>query len=175
MQIHHLLEAAALIAIAAVASGPARADGPLAVGSPAPDVTLRLDDGKTLRLADAKRAVILYFYPKDDTPGCTREACTYRDRSGELEKSGAIVIGVSFDGAEEHKKFREKYGFAFALATDDGGLAKAFGVEVRERGGARYHARDTFVIGADGKLRAILRGVDPVTSVDDVLGVLAKG
>jgi peroxiredoxin Q/BCP len=150
----------------------ARAGGPLAVGDPAPDVTLLLDDGTTFRLASAAKPVVLYFYPKDDTPGCTREACAFRDRMGEFEKAGALVIGISFDGAPEHKQFREKYHFRFPLATDDGSIARAFGVEVRGVGGARFHARDTVVIGADRKVRALLRGVDPEQSLDQVLAAI---
>jgi peroxiredoxin Q/BCP len=160
------------LVFALAALRPAGGAEPLKVGDPAPRMTLRLDDGKTLDLAAAKRAVVLYFYPKDDTPGCTKEACTYRDRTAEVEKAGALVVGISFDGAESHKVFRAKYKLDFALATDDGSVAEAFGVKVKDVLGAKYHARDTVVIGADGKIRAILRGVDPVKSVDEVLAAL---
>jgi peroxiredoxin Q/BCP len=83
-------------------------------------------------------------------------------------------VGVSFDSAESHKKFREKNHFKFALATDDGSVADAFGVQVRGMGPVKLHARDTIVIGADGKIRAVLRSVDPEKSVDDVLAALGK-
>jgi peroxiredoxin Q/BCP len=161
-----------LLVVYAVTGGPARADAPLKAGDPAPDVALALDDGTTLQLSSAKRPVVLYFYPKDDTPGCTREACTFRDRKDELLKAGALVIGVSFDDAASHKRFREKHGLPFALATDDGKVAAAYGVTVRGLGIVKFHARDTFVIGADMTLKAVLRGVDPVMSVDEVLKAL---
>jgi peroxiredoxin Q/BCP len=166
-----LLTLGALAALAAAVTA-ARAGEPLKPGDPVPDVTLRLDDGTTLRLREAKRTIVLYFYPKDDTPGCTREACTYRDRAGELAKAGATVIGISFDDAASHKAFKAKHGLPFALATDDGSVAAAFGVAVRGAGPLRFHARDTFVLGADGTIRAVMRGVDPVESVGDVIAAL---
>jgi peroxiredoxin Q/BCP len=144
----------------------------LEVGDPAPDVTLALDDGTSLALADAGAPVVIYFYPKDDTAGCTKQACTYRDRTPEIKATGAIVVGVSFDDAASHNAFREKYELPFKLATDDGSLARAFGVELQDYKGAKYHSRDTIVIGADGKIRAIIRKSDPVASVDEVLDAL---
>jgi len=165
--------ALALLAGTWTMTGSTQADA-LKVGDPAPDVALALDDGTTFRLKDAKGPVVLYFYPKDDTPGCTREACAYRDRNADVVATGATVIGISFDDAASHKKFKEKYSLPFRLATDDGSIAKAFGVAMQEYGGASYHTRDTVVIGADGKVLAIIRKADPVKSVDQVLEALAK-
>ncbi len=141
-------------------------------GDPVPDLSLALDDGTKLALRGLGRPAVVYFYPKDDTPGCTKAACTVRDRSADLEKSGALVVGVSFDSAESHKAFREKYKLKFALATDDGKLAEAFGVKVYGIAPLRFHARDTFVFSKDGKIAAILRGVDPVEHVDQVLAAI---
>jgi peroxiredoxin Q/BCP len=94
----------------------------------------------------------------------------------ELAKAGATVVGVSFDGAEKHAKFKKKYEIPFKLATDEGGkVAEAFGVKVRGAGPLKFHARDTIVIGKDARILAVLRGVDPVEHVGEVLKVLAKG
>lgn len=153
------------------------AEGALVAGDPAPAVSFALDDGTTLELRAVKGPVIVYFYPKDATPGCTRQACAYRDRVRDFEKAGATVIGVSFDDAASHRKFREEHRLPFKLATDtpDGALARAFGVAVRTTPLGKLHARDTIVIGADKNVRAVLRGVDPVASVEEVLGRLKAG
>jgi len=88
-------------------------------GSPAPDFTLRSDDGDDVTLSSLKGSpVVLYFYPKDDTPGCTAQACGIRDAWGEFEKAGAVVLGVSPDGEGSHEKFKEKYGLPFTLLAD---------------------------------------------------------
>jgi peroxiredoxin Q/BCP len=152
----------------------AKADEPLKVGDPAPKLTLALDDGSKLEVgAPRERALIVYFYPKDDTPGCTKEACTFRDRSKEFADAGADVVGISFDDAESHKAFRQKFKIPFMLATDpDGSVAKAFGVGVKNFLVTKIHARDTIVIGKDARIRAVLRGVDPVQHVDEVLKAL---
>src|SRR5690606_10353548 len=101
----------------------------------APDFELQADDGSTVRLSDLRgRKVVLYFYPKDDTPGCTIEACEFRDRNQDLAASGAVVLGVSPDTVESHRKFREKYGLDFRLLADtDHRVAEAYGVWRRRR------------------------------------------
>ncbi len=165
-----------LLLTCAIAGGSMAAETPTAkplqVGDSAPNVVLPLDDGSKLELAKAGKPVVIYFYPKDDTPGCTAQAGTYRDRTAEIEALGAIVVGVSFDDATSHQAFRDKHSLPFELATDDGQLAKAFGVELQEYKGSSYHNRDTIVVGADGKVRAIIRDSDPVKSVDQVIDAL---
>src|SRR5262245_26786058 len=105
-------------------------------GDKAPAVSGSDRDGKTWILADSagKCVVLLYFYPKDDTPGCTKEACGLRDRMGDLQKDGVEVVGVSFDNAESHQKFRSKYNLNFNLLADtDGKIADQFGVRMPDR------------------------------------------
>jgi peroxiredoxin Q/BCP len=109
-------------------------------------------DGKAIKLADylGKKSVILYFYPKDNTPGCTKEACTFRDKMGDLTKSGVQVIGVSMDTAESHKKFIADHNLNFPLIADpDGKLVEQFDVKMEGRKMAR---RVSFLIGKDGKI-----------------------
>src|SRR5438874_10092541 len=93
-----------------------------AVGEPAPDFSLRSDDGKVVSLKELRgKKVVLYFYPKDDTPGCTKEACSFRDNLGRVTSKGAIILGVSRDDTVSHVKFREKYDLNFPLLSDDKG------------------------------------------------------
>src|SRR5258708_36459106 len=109
-------------------------------------------DGKEWKLNQAlgKKIVLLYFYPKDDTPGCTREACGLRDRMGDLKKDNVEVIGVSFDSGESHQKFIAKYNLNFPLLADtDGKIAGAYGVKMEGKNMAR---RASFLIGLDGKI-----------------------
>jgi peroxiredoxin Q/BCP len=123
-----------------------------AVGDPAPPVAGKDQDGKDWKLSDAlgKNMVLLYFYPKDDTPGCTKEACGFRDRIGELKADGVEVIGVSFDSAESHQKFAHKYGLNFPLLVDtDGKIADAYGTRMP---GKNMDRRVSFLIGRDGKV-----------------------
>src|SRR5882762_11451695 len=122
------------------------------IGDKAPLVTGKTEKGKTWKLADAagKKIVLLYFYPKDDTPGCTKEACGFRDSIGDLKKDGVEVIGVSFDNEESHQKFIEKHSLNFPLLADtDGKIADAFGVKMPDKNMAR---RVSFLIGLDGKV-----------------------
>lgn len=122
------------------------------VGDKAPLVTGKNQDGKTWKLANSigKKTVLLYFYPKDDTPGCTKEACGLRDRMGELKKDKVEVVGVSFDSEESHQKFIEKYKLNFLLLADtDGKIAEAYGVRLPGKHVAR---RVSFLIGLDGKI-----------------------
>jgi len=123
-----------------------------AVSDTAPLVEGSDQDGKAWKLADevGKKVVLLYFYPKDDTPGCTKEACGLRDRLGDLKKDGVEVIGVSFDSSESHQKFISKFSLNFPLLADtDGKIADAYGVRMSGRNMAR---RVSFLIGRDGKI-----------------------
>lgn len=120
-------------------------------GDKAPLVEGPTADGKTWKLADliGKKVVVLYFYPKDDTPGCTREACGWRDSMSVVKTNGAEVVGVSFDSAESHQKFITKHNLNFPLVADtEGKIAEAYGV--RWSGGRAMARRVSFVIGLDG-------------------------
>jgi peroxiredoxin Q/BCP len=121
-------------------------------GDAAPLIEGKDQDGKTWKLADVlgKKLVLLYFYPKDDTPGCTKEACGFRDRMADLQKDNIAVIGVSFDSGESHQKFIAKYKLNFPLLADaDGKIADAYGVRMTGRDMAR---RVSFLIGLDGRI-----------------------
>ena len=146
-------------------------------GNPAPDFTLTSDSGERISLADLRgKPIVLYFYPKDHTPGCTKQACGIRDTWGEFERTGAVVIGVSPDSPKSHAKFREKYGLPFTLLADeDHAVAEQFGVWVEKRfAGKRYMGveRSTFVIDEDGNVAKIMRRVKPDQHADDVLEML---
>jgi peroxiredoxin Q/BCP len=122
------------------------------VGDTAPLIQGKDQDGKTWKLADVvgKQLVLLYFYPKDDTPGCTKEACGFRDRMADLKKDKVEVIGVSFDSSASHQKFIAKYTLNFPLLADtDGKIADAYGVRMTDRNMAK---RASFLIGLDGKI-----------------------
>src|SRR5688572_8529906 len=133
-------------------NGGAQAAKKPAVGDQAPLVSGLNQDGKEWKLADAtgKKAVLLYFYPKDETPGCTKEACGLRDSMGDLQKADVEVVGVSFDTAESHKSFIAKHNLNFALIADtDGKVADAYGARMVDKARAR---RVSFLIGKDGKI-----------------------
>lgn len=123
------------------------------VGEAAPRIEGKDQDGKTWKLADhvGKQVVLLYFYPKDETPGCTKQACGLRDRMGDLQKQKVQVVGVSFDSSESHQKFIAKHNLNFPLLADtDGKIADAFGV--RREPGKNMARRASFLIGLDGKI-----------------------
>ena len=123
------------------------------VGDKAPLIEGKDQNDKTWKLADliGKKVVLLYFYPKDDTPGCTKQACGLRDRMDSLKNDNVEVVGVSFDSAESHKKFIEKHGLNFTLLADtDGRIADAYGV--RREAGRSMARRASFLIGLDGKI-----------------------
>lgn len=143
-------------------------DKALKEGDVAPDVDMTLQDGRKVKLSSLKgQFVTLYFYPKDETQGCTIEAQNFRDRFDDLKKAGITVIGVSTQDAASHKAFIEKEKLPFDLAVDeDKALAKAFGVPLR---GPGLHARQTFLIGKDGKIKKIWRDVTPKDHADEVL------
>jgi peroxiredoxin Q/BCP len=151
----------------------------VAEGSPAPAFTLTSDAGETVSLESVKgKPVVLYFYPKDDTPGCTKQACGIRDAWGEFERTGAVVLGVSPDSEASHVKFKEKFDLPFTLLADpDHATAEDYGVWVeKSMYGKTYMGveRSTFVIGPDGTLLKEMRKVKPETHADDVLAVLAS-
>src|SRR5262245_9500421 len=126
------------------------------VGDKAPNISGVDQDGKTWKLSDhlGKQSVLLYFYPKDDTPGCTKQACGLRDRMAELKKDKVEVVGVSFDSADSHQKFREKHSLNFTLLADtDGKIADAYGV--RREPGKSMARRASFLIGSDGKIQHV--------------------
>jgi peroxiredoxin Q/BCP len=142
-------------------------------GTKAPEFEATTDSGETIRLAELRgKPVVLYFYPKDDTPGCTAQACGIRDVYSEFRSRGAEVFGVSRDDAESHQAFKDKYSLPFPLLVDtDRALGDAFGVDDFEVLPNSYK-RSTVVIGADGTVKKVLENVDPATHADDVLSVL---
>jgi thioredoxin-dependent peroxiredoxin len=146
-------------------------------GNPAPDFTLTSDAGESVSLSDFRgKPIVLYFYPKDDTPGCTTQACGIRDAYGEFERAGAVVLGVSPDSAERHVAFREKYGLPFTLLADtEHEVAERYGVWGEKKYMGRTYMgvdRSTFVIAPDGAVAKVMRGVKPATHADDVLAAL---
>ena len=147
-------------------------------GQPAPPFTLPTDSGDEVSLESLRgKPVVLYFYPRDDTPGCTAQACGIRDAWGEFERSGAVVLGVSPDSPKKHAKFREKYSLPFTLLADeDHAVAEAYGIWVQKSfAGKKYMGveRSTFVIAPDGTLAKVMRKVKPAEHADDVLAALA--
>src|SRR4051794_23413577 len=147
-------------------------------GKPAPNFELQSNNGETVSLTDLRgKPVVLYFYPKYDTPGCTTQACGIRDVYGEFERAGAVVLGVSPDEAESHVKFKSKYGLPFTLLADpDHAVAEQYGVWAEKKNYGKTYmgiVRSTFVIDADGKLKKVMRNVKPATHADDVLAALA--
>jgi thioredoxin-dependent peroxiredoxin len=147
-------------------------------GAEAPDFELMTDTGEVLSLASLRgKPVVLYFYPKDDTPGCTTQACGIRDAWGEFERAGAVVLGVSPDDERSHVKFKEKYDLPFTLLADtDHAIAEQYGVwKEKSFAGKKYMGveRSTFVIDADGNVAREMRNVKADTHADDVLAALA--
>jgi thioredoxin-dependent peroxiredoxin len=148
-------------------------------GKPAPDFELPTDTGETVRLSGLRgKPVVLYFYPKDDTPGCTTQACGIRDAYGEFERAGAVVLGISPDGESSHAKFKQKFELPFTLLADKGHhVADEYGVWREKKYMGRTYMgveRSTFVIDEDGTVKKVLRKVKPATHADDVLAVLAE-
>jgi peroxiredoxin Q/BCP len=138
-------------------------------GQPAPDFAAKNQDGKTIKLSELKgKPVLMYFYPKDDTPGCTKEACSFRDEYSKFQKMGAVVLGVSAQDEKSHQKFREKYHLPFDLLVDkDGSLAKAYGVTMMP--GIGIHMRQSALIAPDGKFAKFYSSVNPSTHTAEVL------
>ena len=149
----------------------------LVAGANAPLFSAPDQTGKIVSLGDfAEKTVVLYFYPKDDTPGCTVEACSFRDEFAIFKKKGAVILGVSPDSPKKHTKFIEKFSLPFPLLADeDHKIAEAYNVWVeKSMYGRKYMGmeRSTFVIGPDGKLKAIYRKVKPAEHTAKVLSNL---
>jgi len=148
-----------------------------AVGETAPDFALRSDEGRRMSLKDFRgKKVVLYFYPKDDTPGCTKEACSFRDNLTRVSSKGAVVLGVSRDDAASHGKFRDKYHLNFPLLSDDEGkVTEAYGVWKKKNLYGREHfgiERTTFLIDEDGKIARVWPKVHVEGHTDEVLAAL---
>ena len=149
----------------------------LKVGDKAPDFSLPSGAGQTITLKSLRgKQVVLYFYPKDDTPGCTKEACSFRDEITQIEKAHAVVLGISTDSLASHQKFSKKYGLPFALLSDESlVVAKAYGVyKQKSMYGRTYWGieRSTFVVDETGKLTAIFRKVKVDGHVEQVMTAL---
>ena len=146
-------------------------------GAAAPAFKLRDDAGQEVRLSGLRgKPVVLYFYPKDDTPGCTKEACSFRDRKSEIERLGATVLGASPDTVASHGKFRDKYSLNFPLLADaDHRVAEAYGAwrEKNMYGKTSMGIqRSTFLIGGDGKVRMVCKKVSVEGHFEEVLAAL---
>ena len=145
------------------------------IGKPAPDFTLPSTTGEniSLRQYKGKKTVVLYFYPKDETPGCTREACDFRDHSAEFERLNVVVLGISNDNMESHQHFREKHKLPFPLLSDeDASVSKMFGVyKQKNLYGKKYMGieRTTFVIDRTGRIAQIYPKVKVDGHIKDVL------
>jgi peroxiredoxin Q/BCP len=155
--------------------GMARAADVPKAGQPAPGFNLPDQSGKTHALTDyAGRWVVLYFYPKDDTPGCTKEACSFRDDLRQLEKLGAQVIGVSVDDSDSHAKFAQKYHLPFPLLADkDGKVADSYGA-LTNLGLIKIAKRYTFLIGTDGRIAKVYLSVDTSRHSQEIIDDLKQ-
>lgn len=141
----------------------------IAAGTPAPNFSAKNQDGKTVKLSDfAGKFVLIYFYPKDDTPGCTKEACSFRDNHGKLKEMNTVILGVSRQDEKSHQKFIAKHKLPFDLLVDDKGeIAASFGVGLIPIIG--IHKRQSVLIAPDGKVLKHYEGVDPDSHVADVM------
>jgi peroxiredoxin Q/BCP len=146
----------------------------LKAGDEAPDFSLASDEGKTVTLSALRgRPVVFYFYPKDDTPGCTAQACSLRDSYGEIAALGAALYGISPDDADSHRSFRAKFGLPFPLLVDTGHeIAERYGVWVERENGRMGILRSSFVVGADGRLVQASYGVKPEDTTPEALAAL---
>lgn len=142
----------------------------LSVGTDAPSFTAKDSEGNTVSLSDfAGKTVVLYFYPKDDTPGCTKQAQSFRDNYGEYQGKEMVVLGVSRDNEASHKLFKEKYGLPFQLLADvDGTITKAYDVD-----GGGYAKRVTYIIDGNGKITHIDASVNTASHAQDILNVVS--
>src|SRR5687768_17018486 len=146
-------------------------------GKTAPDFELTSDAGERVKLSDLRgKPVVLYFYPKDDTPGCTKQACGIRNAYAEFQERGAVVLSVSPDNEASHVKFRDKYSLPFTLLADpDHDVAENYGVWVEKNAYGQKKMgveRSTFIIDSEGNVAKVMRRVKPDTHADDVLAAL---
>ena len=161
----------------AVQSGPGRSTKELKIGQKAPAFALPNQDGKIMKLSDFKgKKVVLYFYPKDDTPGCTKESCAFRDGLDEIHASGAVVLGISGDSVDSHKKFVKKFNLNFPLLSDEKKtVLQAYGVwKEKSLYGRKFMGieRTTFIIDEQGKLDDIFQKVKVDGHLEEVLAEL---
>jgi peroxiredoxin Q/BCP len=165
----------ALVALALPACAGEESGAPPAVGSAAPAFELQDQKGEWHTLDQyAGKWLVLYFYPKDGTPGCTKQVCAFRDEIAKVQKAGAVVVGVSLDDVASHKEFAEKHSVPFSLLSDaDKSMAKSYGV-LTSKLGFSYTRRDTFLIDPQGKIAKHYPDVDPEQNVKQVLEDLAK-
>lgn len=152
---------------------------PISAGNQAPDFELKDDSGNVQRLSNySGRPVVLYFYPKDDTPGCTTEACSFRDDYSAYDAAGVVILGVSPDSVKKHAKFKEKYSLPFTLLADeDHQVCERYGVWGRKKFmGREYDGvfRTTFLIGSDGKILKVFEDVKPAEHSAEVLQALRE-
>lgn len=159
-----------LVSILTLLAGSARAAMPVA-GQPAPAFQSLDQDGHPIALADFKgKPVVLYFYPKDETPGCTTEACSFRDGYAAIQATGAVILGVSADDVASHKAFAEKFHLPFRLVADaDHRIIDAYGVRMPVLGWAK---RTTFLVDRAGVIRKVFQGVNPAGHAQEVLAAL---
>lgn len=146
----------------------------LAVGTVAPDFTTTDDAGNTVKLSDFKgKTVVLYFYPKDDTPGCTKEAQSFRDNIDTYKGKDMVVLGVSMDDQASHQAFKEKYGLPFQLLVDtDGTITNAYDV-AGEYAGIKISQRVTYIIDAQGNISYVDTAVKTATHAEDILNIVS--
>jgi peroxiredoxin Q/BCP len=149
----------------------------LSAGTAAPDFSMSADDGSVVsRDGQLGKRYVLYFYPKDDTPGCTAQACSLRDSWADVLRTGVEVFGVSPDSVRKHVRFREKYALAYRLLSDEGhAVAEAFGVWIEKSfAGRTYYGneRTTFIIGPDGRIESVLPAVKPAEHTAQLLEAL---
>jgi peroxiredoxin Q/BCP len=161
-------------AVACVACDGKRPDGGVGVlpaGTVAPDFAAHDAAGKLVRFSEfAGKERVVYFYPKDETPGCTKEACAFRDAFDKYKERGVVLFGVSRDSEESHKKFREHHSLPFALAADESGdVQKAYGVPSKM---GVLASRVTFLVGKDGKVERVWENVDPGVHAAEVLAAV---
>ncbi|AXR70019.1 peroxiredoxin [Leptospira mayottensis] len=150
------------------------------LGTNLPTISLESTEGKSIKLPEdiVGSWTLLYFYPKDDTPGCTKQACSYRDNIEEFKKIGAKVYGVSLDHLDSHKNFIQKYSLNFPLLSDpDHKLSEALGVYGDQEWKGKVFkglSRDSFLISPNGKIQKVWRKVDPTTTVEETLQEISK-